>query len=409
MASVARTYEYVVRDHNGKTIKARIEAQNQAAVANRLKTMGIAPLSIAEVQNTGLHREISIPGFGATVKTKDLAIMARQLATMISAGLSILRALTILAEQTENQALAKVLAQVRGDVETGIALSDAMGRHKEIFPPIMLNMVRAGEVGGFLEGVLVSLADNFEAEVRLRSKIKSAMTYPVVVFIIAIIAVIGMLLFIVPIFAGMFANLGGQLPAPTRFLVFLSTVMKWTAIPLLVVGMVGAYWWRKHKNDLPVRERVDPVRLKLPIFGVLFQKVAISRFTRNLGTMLRSGVPILQALDIVGDTSGNIVVTHAVKDVQDAVRTGQALTGPLARHKVFPSMVVQMMAVGEDTGALDEMLDKIAEFYDQEVEATTEQLTALIEPLMIVVLGSIIGGMIVALYMPIFSIFDLVK
>lgn len=409
MATTARTYEYVVRDHTGKTVKARIEAQNQAAVANRLKTMGIAPLSISEVQNTGLHREISIAGFGASVKTKDLAIMARQLATMISAGLSILRALTILAEQTENQALAKILAQVRGDVETGIALSDAMGRHKEVFPPIMLNMIKAGEVGGFLEGVLISLADNFEAEVRLRSKIKSAMTYPVVVFIIAIIAVIGMLLFIVPIFAGMFANLGGQLPAPTRFLVFLSTVMKWIAIPLLVVVIGGTFWWGRHKNDLSVRERIDPMRLKLPIFGTLFQKVAIARFTRNFGTMLRSGVPILQALDIVGDTSGNVVVTHAVKDVEDAVRTGQSLTGPLARHKVFPSMVVQMMAVGEDTGALDEMLDKIAEFYDQEVEATTEQLTSLIEPLMIVVLGSIIGGMIVALYMPIFSIFDLIK
>jgi len=305
--------------------------------------------------------------------------------------------------------LAKVLAQVRGDVESGVALSDAMGRHKEIFPPIMLNMIKAGEVGGFLEGVLVSLADNFEAEVRLRSKIKSAMTYPVVVFIIAIIAVIGMLLFIVPIFAGMFSSLGGQLPAPTRFLVFLSTVMKWIAIPLLVVVIGGSIWWGRHKNDLAVRERIDPMRLKLPIFGTLFQKVAIARFTRNFGTMLRSGVPILQALDIVGDTSGNVVVTHAVKDVQDAVRTGQSLTGPLARHKVFPSMVVQMMAVGEDTGALDEMLDKIAEFYDQEVEATTEQLTSLIEPLMIVVLGSIIGGMIVALYMPIFSIFDLIK
>ncbi len=409
MATTARTYEYVVRDHTGKTVKARIEAQNQAAVANRLKTMGIAPLSISEVQNTGLHREISIPGLGATVKTKDLAIMARQLATMISAGLSILRALTILAEQTENQALAKVLAQVRGDVETGLALSDAMGRHKEIFPPIMLNMIKAGEVGGFLEGVLVSLADNFEAEVRLRSKIKSAMTYPVVVFIIAIIAVIGMLLFIVPIFAGMFANLGGELPAPTRFLVFLSTVMKWIAIPLAVVTIGGSVWWGRHKNDLAVRERIDPLRLKLPIFGTLFQKVAIARFTRNFGTMLRSGVPILQALDIVGDTSGNVVVTHAVKDVQDAVRTGQSLTGPLARHKVFPSMVVQMMAVGEDTGALDEMLDKIAEFYDQEVEATTEQLTSLIEPLMIVILGSIIGGMIIALYLPIFNIFDLIK
>jgi len=408
MATGARTYEYAVRDHKGKTVKARIEANNQAAVANRLRTMGIAPLSISEVQTTGLNRAITLPGFGAAIKMKDLAIMARQLATMIAAGLSLLRALSILAEQTENKVLAKVLGQVRGDVEAGISLSESLGRHNQVFPPLMLNMVKAGEIGGFLEGVLVSIADNFEAEVKLRSKIKSAMTYPVVVFIVAILAVAGMLLFIVPIFAGMFTSMGGVLPLPTRILVFLSMVMKWTAVPLLIVGIAFSIWWGKHKNDVAVRERFDPLKLKLPIFGTLFKKVAIARFTRNFGTMMRSGVPILQALDIVGDTSGNIVVAHAVKDVQESVRNGQSLTGPLARHSVFPPMVVQMMAVGEDTGALDEMLDKIAEFYDQEVEATTEQLTALIEPLMIVVIGSIIGGMIVALYMPIFGIFNLI-
>jgi type IV pilus assembly protein PilC len=403
-----RTFEYAIRDAAGKVVKSRIEAVNQAAVAGRLRTMGIAPIAISEVQSSGLSREISF-GFKAAVSTKDLAIMARQLATMVSAGLSLLRALSILAEQTENPALAKVLAQVRGDVETGSSLSVALTRHKETFPPIMLNMIRAGEVGGFLEGVLVSLAENFEAEVKLRSKIKSAMTYPVVVFCIAIVAVIGMLLFIVPVFASMFANLGGQLPLPTKILVVLSTVMKWTAIPLLVVGGIFAAWWRKHKNDDEVRARLDPVKLKLPVFGDLFKKVAVARFTRNFGTMMRSGVPILQALDIVGETAGNIVIARAVKDVQDAVRTGQSLTKPLARHSVFPPMVVQMLAVGEDTGALDDMLEKIAEFYDQEVEATTEALTSLIEPLMIAVLGVIIGAMIIALYMPIFGVFDLIK
>ena len=402
------TFEYSVRDAGGKVIKARIEAANQAAVAGRLKTMGIAPLAINEVQSSGLNREISF-GFGSSVTTKDLAIMARQLATMVSAGLSLLRALSILAEQTENPALAKILTHVRGDVETGSSLSVALARHKETFPPIMLNMIRAGEVGGFLESVLVSLAENFEAEVKLKAKIKSAMTYPVVVFCIAIIAVIGMLLFIVPIFATMFANLGGQLPLPTKILVLLSTLMKWTAIPMVVVGIVFATWWRKHKNDDGVRARLDPIKLKLPIFGDLFKKVAISRFTRNFGTMLRSGVPILQALDIVGETAGNVVISLAVKDVQDAVRTGQSITRPLAQHPVFPAMVVQMMAVGEDTGAMDDMLEKIAEFYDQEVEATTDALTSLIEPLMIAVLGVIIGAMIIALYMPIFSVFDLIK
>jgi type IV pilus assembly protein PilC len=402
------TFEYSVRDAGGKVIKARIEAANQAAVAGRLKTMGIAPLAINEVQSSGLNREISF-GFGSSITTKDLAIMARQLATMVSAGLSLLRALSILAEQTENPALAKVLTHVRGDVETGSSLSVALARHKEIFPPIMLNMIRAGEVGGFLEGVLVSLAENFEAEVKLRAKIKSAMTYPVVVFCIAIVAVIGMLLFIVPVFAAMFANLGGELPLPTKILVFLSNLMKWTAVPMLVVGIAFMAWWRKHKNDDAVRARLDPIKLKVPVFGDLFKKVAIARFTRNFGTMLRSGVPILQALDIVGDTAGNVVISLAVKDVQDAVRTGQSLTKPLAQHAVFPAMVVQMMAVGEDTGAMDDMLEKIAEFYDQEVEATTDALTSLIEPLMIAVLGVIIGAMIIALYMPIFGVFDLIK
>ena len=406
--ATARTFEYTVRGDGGKVVKGRIEAPTQAAVAGRLMTMGIAPLSINEVQNTGFSREISF-GFSSGVKTKDLAIMARQLATMISAGLSLLRALTILSEQTENPALAKVLAQVRNDVEVGISFSAALTMRADVFPPLMINMVKAGEVGGFLEGVLVSIAENFEAEVKLRAKIKSAMTYPVVVFCIAILAVAGMLLFIVPVFAAMFKDLGGELPLPTQILVMMSTIMRWTAIPTAIVLIVFSFWWGKHKNDEKVRERLDPIKLKVPIFGTLFQKVAVSRFTRNFGTMLRSGVPILQALDIVGDTSGNIVVTHAVKDVQDAVRTGQSLTAPLAKHAVFPPMVVQMMAVGEDTGALDDMLEKIAEFYDQEVEATTEALTSLIEPLMIAVLGGVIGAMIIALYMPIFKVFDLIK
>lgn len=407
-ATELRTFEYQALDNGGKVVKGRIEAPHQGAVAGRLKTMGIAPVAINEVSTTGLNREIRIGG-GSGVKTKDLAVMARQLATMVAAGLSILRALSILSDQTENKALAKVLGQVRADVETGQSLSAAMERHSKVFPPLMLNMVKAGEVGGFLEEVLLSIANNFEAEVKLRGKVKSAMTYPVVVFVIAILAVIGMLTFIVPVFAKMFADLGAELPLPTQVLVWLSNFLKWTAGPFAVVLIVFFVWWAKHKNDLAVREKVDPIKLKVPVFGPLFQKVAIARFTRNFGTMIRAGVPLLQSLDIVGDTSGNITITHAVKDVRDSVRTGQSLTGPLSQHKVFPPMVVQMMAVGEDTGALDTMLDKVADFYDQEVEATTEQLTSLIEPIMIVVIGSIIGGMIVALYMPIFSIYNAIQ
>ena len=409
MATATKSFEYAVRDKAGKVVRGRIEASNQAAVANRLRTMGMAPISINEVQTTGLQREISIPGFEKKVKLKDLAVMSRQMATMVSAGLSLLRTLAILAEQTENPALAKVLAQVRNDVETGRSLSSAMAKHKEAFPPLMINIIRAGETGGFLEKSLLGVADNYESEVKLRSTIKSAMTYPVVVFFIAILAVVGMLLFIVPVFQNMFEGLGGDLPWATQFLVDLSAVMKWLAPVLAVAAVVFSAWWSKHKNDESIRAKVDPVKLKLPVFGKLFQKVAIARFSRNFGTMMGAGVPILQALDIVGETSGNYEIERAVKQVQESVRTGQSLSGPLAEHPVFPPMVVQMMAVGEDAGALETMLDKISQFYDEEVQATTEQLTSLIEPLMIVVLGSVIGGMIVALYMPIFSVMELVQ
>ncbi|GCE77353.1 type II secretion system F family protein [Cellulomonas biazotea] len=404
-----KTFEYAVRDRTGKLVKGRVEASNQAAVANRLREMGMAAVSINEVSTGGLNTEIKVPGLSDKVSLKDIAVMARQLATMINSGLSLLRALTILAQQTESKALAKVVSQVRNDVETGVALSTALGRHPQVFPPLMINMVKAGEVGGFLDQVLVSVAGNFEAELKLRGKVKSAMTYPVVVFVIAILAVVGMLLFIVPVFENMFASLGGALPAPTQFLVFLSDVLRYAIGPIVIAIVVFAIWWSRHKNDRALREKVDPFKLKLPVFGNLFKKIAIARFTRNFGAMLHAGVPLLQALDIVGETSGNIVVERATKAVQESVRTGQSLAGPLTEHPIFPPMVVQMMAVGEDTGALDTMLGKVADFYDQEVEATTEQLTSLIEPLMIVVLGSLIGGMIIALYMPIFSIFELVQ
>ena len=402
------TFEYSVRDRAGKIVKGRLEADSKTAVVARLRQMGYAPVSI-EQANTGMRREITLPKLGAKVKLKDLAVMSRQFATMIDSGLSLLRSLDILATQTENKELAKVLALVRGEVEAGVALSTALAKHPRIFPPLMVNMCRAGEVGGFLDTVLLQIAENYESEVKLRGKIKSAMTYPVVVLIMALLAVTGMLLFIVPIFARMFEGLGGTLPAPTRLLMFLSGVLRTTA-PVLVVGLVAlGVVWRRIKDDDRVRGVVDPLKLKAPVFGGLAQKIALSRFARNLGTMMQSGVPILQSLDIVADTTGNMVLARAIRDVQDSVRRGEALTEPLPQHAVFPPMVVQMMAVGESTGALDTMLMKISDFYDQEVEATTESLTALIEPLMIAVLGSVVGGMIIAMYMPIFKIFDLIK
>src|SRR4051794_12017876 len=373
------TFEYAVRDRDGKLVKGTLDAENQGQVVLKLKTLGYAPVSITQA-NAGMKKEISIPGFGGKVKTKDLAIMARQFATMINSGLSLLRALTILAEQTENKVLAGVVGEVRGEVEPGQSLSSALAKPPRVFPPIMVNMTRAGEVGGFLDAVLLQVAENFEAEVKLRGKIKSAMTYPVVVFVMAILAVIGMLLFIVPIFAKMFADMGAQLPAPTRALVFLSAVLKIGGVPLVIALIAAGVGWRRVKHQQRVRELVDPWKLRMPVFGSLVQRIALSRFTRNLGTMLRSGVPILQALDIVADTSGNEVVAKAVREVQQSVRQGDSLTRPLSEHPVFPAMVVQMMAVGEDTGALDDMLVKISDFYDQEVEATTEALTSLIEP-----------------------------
>jgi type IV pilus assembly protein PilC len=407
MATAVKTFEYSVRDRKGNLVKGTLDAQNETALVQKLRGMGYAPVSVRQAGG-GMQREITLPGSNR-ITLKDLAIMSRQFATMVNSGLSLLRSLTILADQTENKALAKVLAEVRTAVEGGAALSASLAKHPQAFPPIMVNMIRAGETGGFLDKVLLQIAENFEAEVRLRGKVKSAMTYPVVVFVIAILAVIGMLLFIVPVFAGMFDTLGGELPAPTKVLVFLSKAMKWGA-PFLLVGAIAAFvvWGRvKHRQD--VREFVDPIKLKVPIFGDLFRMIAISRLTLNLGTMLAAGVPILQSLDIVAETSGNAVVGKAVHAVQDSVRQGEALARPLADHPVFPPMVVQMMAVGEDTGALDQMLAKISDFYDQEVEATTESLTALIEPLMIAFLGGVIGSMIVALYMPIFKIFELIQ
>jgi type IV pilus assembly protein PilC len=408
MAATA-TFEYKVRDSAGKMKTGTLEAETSAQVASKLKGMGYAPLSISE-SKAGMSKELTIPGFGKKkVKLKDLAVFSRQFATMINAGLSLLRALNILVDQTENKELARVLGELRNDIETGNSLSGAMSKHPEVFPPLMVNMTKAGEVGGFLDMVLMQIAENYEAEVKLRGKVKSAMTYPVVVFIMAILAVVGMLIFIVPVFDAMFKDLGATLPLPTRFLVFLSGQVK-IFVPLGIIGaIVYSVVWKRIKRDERVRSVVDPIKLKAPVFGPMFQKIALARFARNLGTMIRSGVPILQSLDIVADTCGNIVLTKAVRAVQEAVRTGESITAPLKDHAVFPSMVVQMMAVGEDTGALDAMLAKIAEFYDQEVESTTESLTALLEPLMIAFMGAIIGGMIVALYMPIFAIFSLVE
>src|ERR671938_552705 len=327
MSTATKTFEYAVRDRWGKLVSGKLEAPSEAAVVQKLRGMGYAPVSLREA-GTGMNREINLP-FGGRVKLKDLALMSRQFAAKRISGLSLLRALAILSEQTENKVLAKTLGEVRTAVETGQSLSSALAKHPKVFPPLVINMVRAGEVGGFLDRVLLQIAANYEAEVKLRAKIKSAMTYPVVVFVIAVLAVVGMLLFIVPIFAKMFADLGGTLPAPTRVLVALSDGMRLGAPVMLVLVVAGAITWGRIRHQERVRAVVDPLKLRVPIFGPLFRKVAISRFTRNLGTMLSSGVPILQSLEIVGATAGNVVLRAAAASVEESVRRGESMAGPL--------------------------------------------------------------------------------
>lgn len=401
--------EYLVksRARTGRLIESKITATSEADAIARVRATGMTPIAV-EVTNKGLNRSIQLTK--PRVKLKDLAIFSRQFATMLSSGLPILRCLRILADQSTNPALQDLLRTITSDVERGDSLSVAMARHKE-FPPLMVSMIRAGEVGGFLDTTMLEIAGSFEADVLLRGKIKAALTYPIAVGVIAIIIVIGMLIFVVPVFDSMFAQLGGELPAPTQFLVNLSNLIKnpLFSVPILAAAIFAFVWYRNHKTDLKVRSIVDPLKFRLPVFGQLFQKIALSRFTRNFSTLLAAGVPVLTALDIVGDTSGNVIIARAVSSVKESVRQGAGMAAPLSQHDVFPEMVVQMISVGEDTGALDSMLKKIAEFYDQEVTATTEQLMALIEPIMIVVLGSLVGGMIIALYLPIFKIFDLVK
>jgi type IV pilus assembly protein PilC len=410
MATAVGTYAYVGRDANGKVVKGKLEANNESSVVAKLRLMNVSPITVTESgAGTGLQREISIPGFGPKVTLKDLAIMSRQMATMIASGLSLIKTINILSEQTENKELGRVLKVIRADVESGSSLSDGFAQHPLIFPPLMIHLVRAGEAGGFLDGALESIAKTFESDVKLRATIKSALTYPIAVLVMAFLAVIGMLIFIVPVFEGMFASFGGDLPAPTMVLVVLSKNMIWIT-PLIIIAVVAwNIWWRRNKHKDSVRAVFDPLKLKFPVFGDLFKKVAIARFTRNFGTMMGSGVPILQSLAIVGSTSGNYVIEEALKKVQESVRTGKSIAGPLENEPVFPAMVTQMISVGEDSGSLEVMLEKIADFYDEEVQSTAESLTALIEPLMIGVIGAVIGGMIVALYMPVFSIFDQIQ
>jgi type IV pilus assembly protein PilC len=405
--TVTKTFEYKIVDTSGKQAKGRIDASNENAAVQLLRQQGVVPLSISESGSRGLQKEISIPGFGNRTTLKDLAVFSRQFATMTASGMSLLRTLAVLEDQTAKAPLKKAIGEARADIEGGVSLSAALAKHDRVFPTLMVAMIRAGETGGFLDGALERIATNFEKDATLRGKIKSALTYPVIVLGFTALLITGVLLFIVPIFEKMFKQLGGDLPLPTRMLVNASHSLVWSGPLLLAVVVAGAMLFRRELRRRPgLRLAVDRFKLRLPVFGGLFTKIAISRFTRNLGTLLAVGVPVMQALDVVGATTGNAVIAEVTRDLQASVRDGLPMSAPLHRHTVFPRMVTQMIEVGEESGQISQMLDKVADFYDREVDAAAESLTAAIEPIMVLVMGAVVGAMVVCLYLPMFTIYQ---
>jgi type IV pilus assembly protein PilC len=398
------TFEYRVRDQTGKMATGTLVADNQELVIERLKDMGLVPVQI-KLQRT-MRREINLR---RTVRLKDLAIFSREFATMVNAGLPILRSLSILEGQTNSPILRSAISTVRIDVERGSSLSAALTKHPKAFNRLYVAMVRSGEAGGVLDQVLERLASNLEREVSLRNRIRSAMTYPIVVLGFVTMILVAMLVFVVPQFKSIYDSLHGTLPLLTRMLITLSDLVRHQF--LIVAAFVGlaVFLIRRWKRTDAGREQWDRLKLRVPIFGKLFLKTALARFARTLGVLNRSGVPILQSLDVVAETVNNSLVAKGVTDVQASVKQGESLARPLRQHKVFPPMVVQMLAVGEETGALDTMLEKIAAFYDDEVTATVDQLTSLIEPIMIALVGGLVGVAVIALYLPMFNIINLIK
>ena len=402
-----RTFEYRARSVTGRVVKGKVPAANEAGVVAQLSAQGLSPVHIHErAEGTGLNREIEL--LPKRVKAGDLAMVTRQLATMTQSGLPLLRAIAVVADQTTHPKLHTVLQDVARDVEIGSSFSDAMAKHRQ-FPPILVSMIRAGEAGGFLDLALSSAATMFEKEAKLRATIKSAMAYPVVVLLITLVAVFAMLIFIVPVFSKMFSSFGSSLPLPTQILVTASNQMWWAAPLLAVLAIAGSITWNRVKDRTAVKRIVHPLMLRIPVFGPLLKKVAVSRFARNLSNMTAAGVPMLRALTIVGEASGNWSIEQVALRTAEAVRAGGTMTDVFSKEKLFPTMVVQMVAIGEESGSVDAMLAKIADFYDNEIDATAAALTSLIEPLLITVLGVVVGGMVVALYMPIFSIATAVK
>ena len=400
---MSSTYVFKAIDLVGVQSKGEVDADSKQAVNDQLKSRGLIVLDIAEKRGS---KEIKLP-WANRVKSADLTIMTRQLSTMVSSGMTILRALYVLEAQTESDALKETLVVVRKDVEAGLPLSDALERHPKVFDPLFVAMTRAGETGGVLDSALIRVADQLEKAEALRRQVKSAMTYPTVIITFAMIVVLALVTFLVPVFAGIFEEFGGELPLITRVTVGASDFVKgfWY---LLIAGTAGAiFGFRKFKKSPRGREILQRAMLKTPMkIGDIVQKVALARWSRTFSALITAGVPLLAALDIVGKTAGNVVVEQAMDKVVESVKSGGTIAGPLKESSVFPSMVGHMVGVGEETGALDAMLSKIADFYEDQVAAAVKSLTAIIEPIMIIVVGAIVGFIVIAMYMPMFSLYD---
>jgi type IV pilus assembly protein PilC len=397
MATSVFTWEGKTRQ--GAVQKGELAANNKEEVIALLRKQNILPINVA-----AKPKEIKFKFGGQKVSDKDIVILTRQLATMIDAGLPLVQCLDILGGQTENKALAKIVGQVRSDVESGATFADALKKHPKVFDNLYFNMVAAGEAGGILDTILQRLAAYMEKFAKIKRQIKSAMIYPSVILFVAV-AVVGLLMVVVvPMLAGMFTEMGQALPWPTRIVIGVSNFLKgWGGlfIVLVIVGsFVGLKQFRKTEKGLTI---TDAIALKMPVVGTLIQRVSVAKFTRTLGTLLTSGVPILEGLLIVSRTAGNKIVENAVLATRQSVSEGKTLAEPLAREKVFPAMVVQMISVGEATGALDNMLNKIADFYDEEVDSAVSALTSMMEPVLMIFLGTTVGFVIVAMYMPIFQ------
>jgi len=405
---------YEALDKGGKQVKGIIEASSEEIIYEKLRDMGYYPVDVrVHKKKSAAQSDISaLPILRIIfhrIKTKHIMTFTRQLATLIDAGLPIMRSLNILREQVESVIFKEKIMEMARDIESGSSLSDAMAKHHKVFDKLYVNMVRAGELGGVLEQVLNRIAEFLEKREALKGKVKSAMMYPVVVMILAIGIVGFILIMIIPKFEAIFAELGADLPVPTQILVDLSYILVhriW--IPIVIVVAIVIIWkqMKKYPNSKYV---LDRTMLKMPVFGDLFRKIAITRFAGTLSTLINAGVPILQSLDIIRDSSGNEVIARAMSKVYQSVKDGETIHEPLSECDVFPPLVVHMVAVGEETGAIDHMLTKVAEAYEREVDDTVNALTSILEPVLIVFLGAIVGAIVIALYLPLFSIPKLIK